>query len=448
MANIVRHIHIFLRTRFSLHNDKEDESEIIESIRKGIEFRGINVWILIFAIFLASIGLNVNSTAVIIGAMLISPLMGPIMGIGLSLGIFDFEMLKLATKNLAVMVIVSLTASTLYFALSPLSEAQSELLSRTTPTIWDVLIALFGGLAGIMAGSSKSKGNVIPGVAIATALMPPLCTAGFGIASGDFYIFLGAFYLFCINSVFISVTTIIVVRLLKFKLQEHPDRRKQRQIRNLISIIVLITIVPSVLIAYLTVKKELFEQRASAYIKNEFVFEKTLVLTHRIDYENLRIDVVLMGDAISKDSVLMLQSRTADYKLGTTDVHITQGIDNAHTTDLSEIRSGIVEEVYSRNQQVLDEKDKLILDLQSQIVRSRNPFPVREIGKELKVLNPEISYIAIERSSYFNIGKNSFDTITLAQARFMKRPSASQTGTIERWLKERTKSDSLLLIIQ
>jgi uncharacterized hydrophobic protein (TIGR00271 family) len=186
---------VFLFRRFNLHVDKADEDDVILSIRKNTDFVGPNLWTLIFAIFIASIGLNVNSTAVIIGAMLISPLMGPIMGIGLGLGTNDFELIKKGARNLLIATLISIATSTLYFWLTPLHDAQSELLARTTPSLWDVFIAFFGGLAGIVAGTRKEKSNVIPGVAIATALMPPLCTAGFGIASGNLYYFLGAMYL-------------------------------------------------------------------------------------------------------------------------------------------------------------------------------------------------------------------------------------------------------------
>ena len=193
----------FLGHYLDQSQDRESEQVTVEAIREGIEFKGSTIWILIFAIFIASLGLNTNSTAVIIGAMLISPLMGPIMGIGLGLGINDFELIKKSFRNLAVATIFSVLTSTLYFLISPLNEARSELLARTSPTIYDVLIALFGGLAGIVAMATKQKGNVIPGVAIATALMPPLCTAGFGLANGNMHYFFGAFYLFFINSVFI-----------------------------------------------------------------------------------------------------------------------------------------------------------------------------------------------------------------------------------------------------
>lgn len=192
--NLHKYIKDFFVRNFDLQHDKEDEAETIESIKRGVEFKGMNLWVLIFATFIASLGLNTNSTAVIIGAMLISPLMGPIMGFGLGLGINDFELIKRSFRNFATATIFSVITSSLYFLISPISEAQSELLARTQPTLYDVLIAFFGGLAGIVASSTKYKGNVIPGVAIATALMPPLCTAGFGLATGNFYYFFGAFY--------------------------------------------------------------------------------------------------------------------------------------------------------------------------------------------------------------------------------------------------------------
>ena len=197
----------FLKEYLDLHRSKEDEQVTVEYIRNGVEFKGTNLWILIFATVIASLGLNVNSTAVIIGAMLITPLMGPIMGIGLSIGLNDFELMKRSLKSYAVTTLFSVVTATLYFLFTPLDEVQSELLARTSPTIYDVLIALMGGLAGIVALATKEKGNVIPGVAIATALMPPLCTAGFGLATGNLLYFLGAFFLYFIDSVFISLAT-------------------------------------------------------------------------------------------------------------------------------------------------------------------------------------------------------------------------------------------------
>ena len=253
---------------FNLQQDKEHESITIAEIKKGVVFRGANLFILIFAILIASIGLNVNSAAVIIGAMLISPLMGPIMGIGLGAGINDIELIKKAMKNLGIAVLISVLTSTLYFYITPLHEAHSELLSRTYPTLWDVMIAFFGGLAGIIAGSRREKTNAIPGVAIATALMPPLCTAGYGLANANWEFFFGAFYLFFINSVFISVSTFLIVRFLKYPKKTFADIADERRVRVYISIFVFVTIIPSVYLAYLLVKYTVFEQHARNFISS------------------------------------------------------------------------------------------------------------------------------------------------------------------------------------
>lgn len=248
----------------------------MDDIRKSVEFRGMNLWVLIFAIFIASIGLNMNSTAVVIGAMLISPLMGPIIGLGVGVGINDFGLIKKALRNLGVATVISLIASTAYFSISPLSDASSELLSRTTPTIWDVFIAFFGGLAGIIAYTNKQKGNVIPGVAIATALMPPLCTAGYGIATGSLTFFLGAFYLYFINSIFIAIATYLMVKYQRFSLYNFVDAQTERRVRRSIALVVILTIGPSIFMGYQIVTKTFYEQNAINFINNEFDFPASL----------------------------------------------------------------------------------------------------------------------------------------------------------------------------
>ena len=219
-----------LKKYFNVNDDKENENDIIAGISQGVSFRGANLWVLIFAIFIASLGLNVNSTAVIIGAMLISPFMGPIVGMGLAIGINDSILLKKSIHNYLIATLISVLTATIYFVLSPLDEAQSELLARTSPTLYDVMIALFGGAAGILALSTKGKGNVLPGVAIATALMPPLCTAGYGLAMGNIYYFLGAFYLFFINTVFIALSTYLGVHMMGFSKKTYIDKNKNVKI--------------------------------------------------------------------------------------------------------------------------------------------------------------------------------------------------------------------------
>ena len=269
----------FLRDRFSLDEDKARREEVIASISKGVEFRGVNLWVLIFATMIASLGLNVNSAAVIIGAMLVSPIMGPIMGVGLALGINDFDLMKRSLRNLGLMFVVAIVTSTVFFLLSPLSSNSSELLARTTPTTYDVLIALFGGLAGMVAQSRQDRtSTVIPGVAIATALIPPLCTAGFGIATGQLRFFLGAFYLFFINSVFIALATYAVVRFLKYEKQAFVDKSRERTVKRIMLAISLVTFIPSVIIGFRMVSVSLFEAKADKYIAQVFDFPHTRVI--------------------------------------------------------------------------------------------------------------------------------------------------------------------------
>ena len=318
----------YIKEFFDLRKSKENEELTIESIRHGVIFKGTNLWVLIFAIFIASLGLNVNSTAVIIGAMLISPLMGPIMGFGLAVGISDFELLKQSFKSYLLTTFISVVTSTLYFSLTPLNEVQSELLARTSPTIYDVLIALFGGLAGIIAVSTKEKGNVIPGAAIATALMPPLCTAGFGLATGNIFYFLGAFYLYFINSVFISFATYLGVRFMHFKRKDFVDKQREQLVRRYIIALVLVTMCPAFYLTYGIVKTTFYEASANSFIAKEFDFEHTQVISRKISYDEKEIRVVLVGNELTQPELDKVHNSLKHYKLEDTQSTIVQGMNS------------------------------------------------------------------------------------------------------------------------
>jgi uncharacterized hydrophobic protein (TIGR00271 family) len=268
---------------FNLENEVDDFDRIHESIKKDIVFKGTNLWILMFAIVVASVGLNMNSTAVIIGAMLISPLMGPINGMGYSIATYDMPLFRQSLKNFSFAVFASLAASTTYFFLSPISTAHSELLARTSPTIYDVLIALFGGLAGIVAISSKNKGNVIPGVAIATALMPPLCTAGYGLATSQFQFFFGAIYLFTINTVFIALSSVAVAQILKFPISEVVAVANRKKINSWISVVIVLVSFPSIYFGYNLVQNEQFIQKSNEYIAKISLYEGNFLLKSDIN---------------------------------------------------------------------------------------------------------------------------------------------------------------------
>jgi uncharacterized hydrophobic protein (TIGR00271 family) len=295
--NVSSKLKQFLSEHFDLTNDLENRILITENIKSNVVFKGTNLWILIFATFIASIGLNMNSTAIIIGAMLISPLMGPIVGIGLGIGIIDTDLIKKAIKNLLIAIIFSICTSTIYFYTTPLNEASSELLARTHPTIWDVFIALFGGLAGVIASTRKEKTNVVPGVAIATALMPPLCTVGYGIATLDISIVVGAFYLFLINSVFISFSTFLMIRFLKFpKVIEHEPHHKSF-INRYVLISIILTVVPSIYMAYTIVKQDILSKKISAFISKEINNKYRHIIQQNVSFEldSTYVEISLIG---------------------------------------------------------------------------------------------------------------------------------------------------------
>ncbi|MBN8702350.1 MAG: DUF389 domain-containing protein [Bacteroidetes bacterium] len=364
---LVQAVKNIIKYRFNLDDDSGNEDDVVSAIRKGVEFRGTNLWTLIFAIIIASVGLNVNSTAVIIGAMLISPLMGPIMGIGLGAGVFDFELIKYAAKNLLIATIIGLLSSAIYFFISPLHTAQSELLARTSPTIWDVLIAFFGGLAGIVANSRKNISNVIPGVAIATALMPPLCTAGYGLSMGNLSYFSGAFYLYLINCVFISLATFLMIRFLKFKPIQFIDKGFEIRIKKIIWTIVVFTMLPSIYLAYRFVSNEIFIQRAEKFIHDELKMANVVVLEKNISPENKKIKISVLGEKESNSLYKIMISKKDKYKLGTADIMINQLGDNNYRENLSEIKSGVLEEIYLKREEEMGEKEKQISQLENKI---------------------------------------------------------------------------------
>lgn len=431
----IRHLYIatrrFLRSILSIKEGTDIESTI-EGIKRDIGFRGPTAWILIFSIIIASIGLNVNSTAVIIGAMLISPLMGPILGIGLSVGTNDFETLIRSLKNLGIAVSIALITSTIYFLITPLDIEQSELLARTKPTILDVMIALFGGFAGIVAGSRKEKTNVIPGVAIATALMPPLCTAGYGLATLKMSYFLGAFYLFFINSVFISLSTFLVVRYLKFPLRSYIDPLKIKRYRSLLISFLILTIIPSTIIFYRVIQETRFNIAAEAFINEASKIEGSALINKKIIFSDTlsTIDLYFIGDNISEVGIALMQSMLTNYGLNggktfpitkKTKVKIHQGSSNNEDFEKklsdfnNDLRLKILEDIYSRNEQTVKDKDQKIELLEKELVRlsKKDTIPFGQINKEIKYHFKTIEKFGFANFTQINTVNESvvFDTI-------------------------------------
>ncbi|WP_294534356.1 TIGR00341 family protein [uncultured Bacteroides sp.] len=439
-------IRSFLREYMDLKKDKENELETVDSIRKGVEFKGANLWILIFAIFMASLGLNVNSTAVIIGAMLISPLMGPIMGVGLSVGLNDFELMKRSLKSFLITTAFSVVTATVFFLLAPMAGSQSELLARTSPTIYDVFIALFGGLAGVVALSTKEKGNVIPGVAIATALMPPLCTAGYGLASGNLIYFLGAFYLYFINSVFISLATFIGVRMMHFKRKEFVDKAREKTVRKSIIFIVIVTMCPAVYLTYGIIKSTFYEAAANRFVNEQLVFENTQVLDKKINYEKKEIRVVLMGSEVPDASISIARSKMKDYKLDESKLIVLQGMNN-EALDVSSIRAMVMEDFYENSERRLQEQRDRITQLEKTLEQYKEYDALsRTLAPELKVLYPSIHTLSIARSLEVRVDSLKADTVTLAVMKFAKQPTEAEKTKISEWLKARVGTKKLRLI--
>lgn len=438
----------FIEKYLDLNKNKEDEQLTVETIRNGVEFKGANLWILIFATFIASLGLNVNSTAVIIGAMLISPLMGPIMGVGLAIGQNDFELLKRSLKNYLVATLFSVITATLYFSFTPLNEVQSELLARTSPTIYDVFIALFGGMAGIVALSTKEKGNVIPGVAIATALMPPLCTAGFGLATGNLLYFLGAFYLYFINSVFISLATVIGARVMHFQLKAFVDKEREKMVKRYIVLIALGTMIPAVYLTYGIVKETFYQSAANHFISKEMDFPETQVLDRKISYDTKEIRVVLIGKEVPEDRIVEARSKLKDYKLHNTKLVVFQGVNNS-TADISNIRSMVMEDFYRNSEKELASQKQKIDSLEKIVqLHKETGMADMKIASEMKVLFPAVNTLAMTQTLKLNIEAVQTDTVTYVILGCEKSPSATEKKKMSEWLKTRTGAKKLKLIVE
>lgn len=444
-------MNIFNRVRFhfDLRSDLEKEQVIIEEITRGVSFRGANLWVLIVAIFIASLGLNVNSTAVIIGAMLISPLMGPIIGMGLAVGINDLELLKRALKNFSFATLISVLTAMLYFLISPLEEAQSELLARTTPTIYDVLIAFFGGAAGIIALSTRGRGgNVIPGVAIATALMPPLCTAGYGLATWQLSFFFGAFYLFFINTVFISLSTFVGVRLMGFRHHELPTPGRARRARHILTVIIVATILPALLMTISIIRTSIFENNLRHFIADELAQTGTQILSSGTDAATKELRIVAVGRTITDVQQRAASAHMAQYGLGGYKLSVIQG---GASDSLLALSSQLAQRVYSQE----TEKQKLLelssdnATLTQRLATYTHCEEVAEaIRPELAVLFPAVRALSLSRS--VEVQRDTTATSHFVTAVFTVDKgaawSASDTHRFEAWLKTRLSGDSVVLL--
>lgn len=417
---------------FNLQDGEESKSKVLDHIKNNISFTGANVWILACAIMIASIGLNVNSTAVVIGAMLISPLMGPIVGAGFALGTYDFTLLRRSIKNLLIATTVGLLVSYLYFLITPYKEAQSEILSRTAPNIYDVIIAFLGGLVGVIAVTRVEKGNPIPGVAIATALMPPLCTAGYGLATGKYSFFGGALFLYIINCVFICITTFFIVKLLRYPAKEFVDKKKASAIRNWITIITIIMIIPSGYFAYTFVQEQKFYNKVSNYLKAEFEEKGNTILYRKTFFSSnpKRIELAFLSRKFTKAQIEEENKKLKTYGLENTTLLIRQD-----STFLSEA-------ITKRNNEVSNDATKLVSELNNKLEQKK--IKVDNLYSESKVLVPELKSISAGKQDIYT-DKDTLRNIPIIFYETEKILSNEKKKTFRNWLKVKLKADTLII---
>lgn len=430
-----------------------DYAASVEQVRGDVELRSGGAWALVFAILIASVGLNVNSTAVIIGAMLISPLMGPIVGMGVALATSDVLLLRRSVRSLMFATAIALAASTLFFVISPLAEAQSELLARTRPTLYDVLIALFGGAAGIVAVTRKAnKSQVVPGVAIATALMPPLCTAGFGLAHGDLWFFLGAMHLFLINALFICLSTLGFVRLMHFPQVATPESTTQGHVRLVIVVLTLVLVVPSVYTGWNVVQETRFKGAARRFVSENLVFTDRTVLNTVFRYarDSSTIEATLIGEPLPATQVDSIRGRLPAYGLAKTRLLLRQPL--GHQPSLEELADVLREEALkgrtTRDAETPSVDAQRATALQAEVVRLRAAeLPARGLFAELRAFNPRLVSLAVGR-----LVTDSDTTATPNQRRIVgvvatwrRSPDRVESSRLRAFLVTRMQVDSVEL---
>ena len=436
---------------FSVKGFLTSKSDVEKRINDGISFIGPNLWVLVFAILIASLGLNINSTAVIIGAMLISPLMGPIIGMGYAVGTNDFELFKKSLKNYIVATLISLVTAAVYFAVTPYRGAQSELLARTSPTIYDVLIALCGGAAGIVALGAKDRGNILPGVAIATALMPPLCTAGFGIASLSLKYFLGAFYLYFINTVFIALATFIGVRAMKFRRKADLEDKASRNVRRYIIAIVIITMVPAVIMTVNIISESIFDSSQRRFVSHEMNFSGTQIISQKADRSNKVLTVAAVGKEIPQKDINELNLKLPSYGMAGYTLNVIQGnlsdsIINLNNTlsSITATKDELTSTLSHQNAEINELKGKLSGFTKYETL-------TKQIIGEIQSFYPGIKSLSIFPS--VESGKDTNDISRYVSAQIVMSDNSAtlspeDLAKINNYIKSRAEADSVVVVLR
>ena len=436
----------FLKTTLNLTNDVDIQAAS-ENIRKNIPFRGPNVYILFVAIIIASVGLNVNSIPVIIGAMLISPLMGPITGLGLGLGTNDRELVLFSIKNLLVMVGISLLAATLYFILTPLEiDNPTELLARTRPTIYDVFIALFGGLAGVLETARKEKGTVISGVAIATALMPPLCTVGYGIANLSWQYTIGALFLFSINCIFIAMAAYLMAKFLKFPVKTVEQHRTRYFILSYGLVILLAA--TSIFTGYNVIRENDFTKLANRFVKKNQNIGKTYIYDSQVNIDNkpYMLELRLAGETLNEDTKEMLLRDAENYGIMRSQIMIhedaTVQVDRFNETE-------IVKNLIATNQSNVQVRDDSIKVLNAQITAyKQRELPAKQLAEELQVQLPSITRLTLAKGTALEQNMVMSEEQVVVVAHCSEMPSEEEKTRVYEWLKVRLQIDRLEIIFE
>ena len=421
-------------------NGHIDTAAAERSIRSNIEFKGPNAWILAVAVIIASVGLNVNSIPVVIGAMLISPLMGPIFGLGLGLGVSDIQLMKSSGKNLLVMVSISLAVAFLYFLITPLSLSNpTELLARTSPTFYDVLIALFGGFAGILEQCRKDKGTVFSGVAIATALMPPLCTAGYGLACREFSYFLGALYLFVINCTFIMLATYAGVKYFRFRPTEYQDEAIGKRTKRLTSALIIIFIIPSIWSAVLLIQQNNFDVNATTFAEHRSTYGKSILYDYKIDHkENTTLTLFFTGEALSDRDKEELYSVASEYDIEKEQIQIR----DYSAQDQSDMNA--FKDIYEKKESIISAKEQEIVLLKNELEKIKNnELEYDKISKEIFSIKSSVHNVSITKGQSFNRDSTSGNAVISIVVDSADSISISELEELKQWLKIRLDTETI-----
>ena len=419
-------------------NGHIDTDAAERSIRNNIEFKGPNAWILAVAVIIASVGLNVNSIPVVIGAMLISPLMGPIFGIGLGLGVNDIQLMKSSGKNLLVMVSISLVVAFLYFLITPLSLSNpTELLARTSPTFYDVLIALFGGFAGILEQCRKDKGTVFSGVAIATALMPPLCTAGYGLACGEFSYFLGALYLFVINCTFIMLATYAGVKYFRFRPTEFQDETIGKRTKRLTTALIIIFIIPSIWSAVLLIQQNNFEVNATSFAEHRSTYGKSILYDYKIGHnDNTTLTLFFTGETLSERDKDELYSVAAEYDIPKEQIHIR----DYALDDKSDMNA--LKDIYEKKESIISAKEQEIVLLKNELDKIKgDELEYDRISKEIFSIKSSVSVVSITKGHMYNRDSTSRRDVISVVVSSRDSIGTGELEELREWLKVRMNTD-------